>query len=85
MSSTSQLSDMVRWNVTNKTRQPQLATCEVLVLNGSTQLGELGPVQLAVAAGATAEQFSEVSTLAGSSAGDTAQIVCQKGLTPPTR
>jgi hypothetical protein len=85
VSSTSQLSDMVRWNVTNKTGQPQLATCEVLVLNGSTQLGEFGPVQLAVAAGATAEQFSEVTTLAGSSAGDTAQIVCQKGLTPATR
>lgn len=84
VSSTSQLSDMVRWNVTNKTRQPQLVTCEVLVLNGSTQLGELGPVQLAVAAGATAEQFSEVTTLAGSNAADTAQIVCQKGLTPPT-
>jgi hypothetical protein len=32
----------------------------------------------AVAAGATAEEFSEVSTLAGNSAGDTAQIVCQK-------
>lgn len=70
--------------MTNKTRQPQLVTCEVLVLNGSTQLGELGRVQLAVAAGATAEQFSEVTTLAGSNAADTAQIVCQKGLTPPT-
>jgi hypothetical protein len=76
---------MVRWNVVNKTDQPQLATCEVLVLNGSTQLGEFGPVQLAVAAGATAEQFSEVTTLAGSSAGDTAQIVCQKGLAPAAR
>jgi hypothetical protein len=76
---------MVRWNVTNKTGQPQLATCEVLVLKGSTQLGEFGPVQLAVAAGATAEQFSEVTTLAGSNAGDTAQIVCQNGLTPATR
>jgi hypothetical protein len=76
---------MVRWNVTNKTSQPQLATCEVLVLNGSTQLGELGPVQLAVAAGATAEQFSEVTTLAGSSTGDTAQIVCQKGFTSANR
>jgi len=65
---------MVAWHVTNKTGQPQLATCEVLVLNGSTQLGDYGPVQLAVAAG-------EVTTLAGSSAGDTAQIVCQKGLT----
>ncbi len=79
---TSQLSDMVMWKVTNKTGQPQLATCEVLVLDGSTQLGDYGPVQLAVAAGATAEQFSEVTTLAGSSSGDTAQIVCQNGFTP---
>jgi hypothetical protein len=79
ISATSQLSDMVKWNALNKTGQPQLATCEVLVLHGSTQLGELGPVQLTVAAGATAEQFSEVTTLAGNSAGDTAQIVCQKG------
>lgn len=79
VSSTSQLSDMVKWNLTNKTSQPQLVTCEVLVLNGSTQLGELGPLQLAVAAGATADQFSEVTTLAGSSADDTAQILCQKG------
>ncbi len=79
---TSQLSEMVMWDATNKTGQPQLATCEVLVLHGSTQLGDYGPVQLAVAAGATAEEFSEVTTLAGSSAGDTAQIVCQKGLTP---
>jgi hypothetical protein len=68
---------MVKWNMTDKTRQPQLVTCEVLVLDGSTQLGDYGPVQLAVAAGATAEEFSEVNTLAGSSAGDTAQIVCQ--------
>gem|GEM_PF-6764449 len=82
MNPTSQLSDMVMWNVTNKTGQPQFATCEVLVLHGSTQLGDYGPVQLAVAAGATAEQFSEITTLAGSSAGDTAQIVCQKGFTP---
>ena len=73
---------MVTWHATNKTDQPQLATCEVLVLNGSTQLGDYGPVQLAVAAGATAEEFSEVTTLAGSGAGDTAQIVCQKGLAP---
>lgn len=70
---------MVKWNVTNKTDQPQFATCQVLVLNGSTQLGDYGPVQLAVAAGATAEQFSEVTTLAGSGPRDTAQIVCQKG------
>jgi hypothetical protein len=35
-----------------------------------------------VAAGATAEEFSEVTTLAGSGSGDTAQIVCQKGLMP---
>lgn len=79
VSTTSQLSDMVKWQLTNKTSQPQLVTCEVLVLNGSTQLGELGPTQLAVAAGATAEQFSEVTTLAGSSASDKAQILCQKG------
>ncbi len=78
VSSTSQLSDMVKWQLTNKTTQPQLVTCEVLVLNGSTQLGELGPLQLAVAAGATAEQFSEVTTLAGSTASDTAQVLCQK-------
>ncbi len=70
---------MVKWNMTNKTNQPQFATCVVLVLNGSRQLGDYGPVQLAVAAGATAEQFSEVTTLAGSNAGDTAQIVCRKG------
>ena len=78
----SQLGDEVTWSMTNKTHRPQLVTCEVLVLNGSTQLGDYGPVQLAVAAGATAEQFSQVTTLAGSSAGDTAQIVCQKGLIP---
>jgi hypothetical protein len=64
--------------MTNKTGQAQLVTCEVLVLNGSTQLGDYGPEPSAVAAGATAEEFSEVSTLAGSSAGDTAQIVFQK-------
>ncbi len=79
VSSTSQLSDMVKWQLTNKTAQPQLVTCEVLVLTGSTQLGELGPMHLAVAAGATAEQFSEVTTLAGSGASDTAQVLCQKG------
>jgi hypothetical protein len=79
VSSTSQLGEMVKWDATNKTGMPQLATCEVLVLDGSMQLGELGPLQLTVAAGATAEQYSEVTTLAGSSAGDTAQIVCQKG------
>lgn len=73
---------MVRWNATNKTGHPELATCEVLVLNGERQLGDYGPVQIAVAAGATAEEFSEVTTLAGGSAGDTAQIVCQKGLSP---
>lgn len=78
----SQLGDEVTWSVTNKTGQAQLATCEVLVLQGSTQLGDYGPVQLVVAAGATAEEFSQVTTLAGSSAGDTAQIVCQKGLIP---
>ena len=78
VSATSQLSEMVKWSMTNKTRQPQLVTCEVLVLDRSTQLGDYGPVQLAVAAGATAEEFSEVSTLAGNSAGDTAQIVCQR-------
>ena len=70
--------------MTNKTGQPQLATCEVLVVKGSTQLGDFGPVQLAVAAGATAEEYSEVTTLAGSGAGDTAQIVCQQGLIPAT-
>lgn len=70
---------MVKWDATNKTRAPQLVTCEVLVLNGSTQLGEFGPLQLTVAAGATAEQYSEVTTLAGNGVGDTAQIVCQKG------
>jgi hypothetical protein len=79
---TSQLSEMVRWNATNGTTSPQLATCEVLVLNGKTQLGDYGPVQVVVAAGATAEEYSEVTTLAGNSAGDQAQIVCQKGLTP---
>jgi hypothetical protein len=78
----SQLGDEVTWNATNKTGQPQLATCEVLVLKGSTQLGDYGPVQLAVAAGTTAEEFSQVTTLAGSSAGDMAQIVCQKGFVP---
>ena len=78
----SQLGDEVTWTVTNKTQQPQLATCEVLVLDGSTQLGDYGPVQLAVAAGATAEEFSQVTTLAGSSARDVAQVVCQKGLIP---
>jgi hypothetical protein len=76
---TSQLSQMVKWDLTNKTSDPQLVNCEVLVLNGSTQLGDYGPEPLAVAGGATAEEFSEVSTLAGSSAGDTAQVVCQKG------
>jgi hypothetical protein len=80
VSSTSQLSDMVKWNATNKSGQPQLATCEVLVLKGHTQLGDDGPLQLAVAGGATAQEFSEVTTLAGSHPGDTAQIVCQKGL-----
>jgi hypothetical protein len=79
VSATSQLSEMVKWNMTNETQQAQLVTCEVLVLHGSTQLGDYGPAQLAVAAGATAEEFSEVSTLAGSSPGDAAQIVCQKG------
>jgi hypothetical protein len=69
---------MVKWQLKNKTTQPQLVTCEVLVLHGSTQLGELGPLQLAVAAGATAEQFSEVTTLAGNEAGDTAQVLCQR-------
>jgi hypothetical protein len=78
VSSTSQLGDMVMWTATNKTEQPQLATCEVLVLNGSTQLGELGPLQVVVAAGATAEQYSQVTTLAGSEPHDTAQIVCQR-------
>jgi hypothetical protein len=77
VSSTSTLSEMVRWNATNPTGQTQLATCEVLVLHGSTQLGDSGPLQIAVAAGATAEQFSEVTTLAGSNAGDRAQIACQ--------
>jgi hypothetical protein len=79
VSSTSQLGDIVKWDATNETGEPQLATCEVLVLKGSMQLGELGPLQLTVAAGATAEQYSEVTILAGSTAGDTAQIVCQKG------
>jgi hypothetical protein len=70
---------MVKWDATNKTGEPQLATCEVLVLNGSMQLGELGPLQLTVAAGATAKQYSEVTPLAGSAGGDTAQVVCQNG------
>lgn len=78
----SQLGDEVTWTVTNKTHQAQLATCEVLVLDGSTQLGDYGPVQLAVAAGATAEEYSQVTTLAGSSTHDVAQVVCQKGLIP---
>jgi hypothetical protein len=82
VSSTSQLSDMVKWNATNGTDQTQLATCAVLVLNGKNQLGQYGPVEVVVAAGATAEEFSEVTTLAGSGSGDTAQIVCQKGLMP---
>ncbi len=82
VSSTSQLSDMVRWNATNATGQAQLASCEVLVLNGKNQLGQYGPVVIAVAAGATAEEFSEVTTLAGSDSGDTAQIVCEKSLMP---
>lgn len=77
MTSTSQLGDMVKWDATNNSVRPQLATCEVLVLHGSSQLGEFGPLQLTVAAGATAEQYSEVTTLAGSAPGDTAQIVCQ--------
>jgi hypothetical protein len=63
----------------NTSGQPQIVTCEVLVLNGSTQLGQYGPEHLAVAAGATAEEFSEVTTLAGSGTGDTAQVLCQKG------
>ena len=75
---------MVKWNATNKTGQPQLATCEVLVLHGSTQLGDYGPVQITVAAGATAEEYSEVTTLAGSGADDTAQIACQKGFVSAT-
>ena len=79
VSATSQLSQMVKWDMTNKSDQAQLVTCEVLVLNGTTQLGQYGPAALAVAGGATAEEFSEVSTLAGSSSGDTAQIACQKG------
>jgi hypothetical protein len=79
VSATSQLSETVKWDMTNKTARPQLVTCEVLVLSGATQLGEFGPEPLAVAAGATAEEFSEVSTLAGNSGGDTAQVVCQKG------
>lgn len=73
---------MVMWNATNKTATAQLATCEVLVLNGKSQLGDYGPVQIAVAAGATAAEYSEVTTVAGSSASDRAQIVCQKGFTP---
>ncbi|MBV8462407.1 MAG: hypothetical protein JO368_03880 [Acidimicrobiales bacterium] len=81
MRPTSQLSEMVTWHATNKTDHPEFATCEVLVLNGSTQLGDDGPLPLAVAAGATAEEYSEVTTLAGSGAGDTAQVVCQPGLT----
>jgi hypothetical protein len=81
VSSTSTLSEMVRWNLTNPTGQTQLATCEVMVLQGSTQLGDYGPVEVAVAGGATAQQFSEVTTLAGSGAGDTAQVACQKGFT----
>lgn len=79
VSTTSQLSEMVKWDLTNKANQPQLVTCEVLVLTGSTQLGEYGPASMAVAGGATAEEFSEVSTLAGNGGGDTAQVVCQKG------
>jgi hypothetical protein len=77
---TSQLSDIAKWQLTSKSSQPRLVTCEVLGLNGSTQLGELGPTQLAVAAGATAEQFSEVTTLAGSSASDKARIPVSKEL-----
>jgi hypothetical protein len=79
VNSTSTLSATVRWNVTNPTGHTQLATCEVMVLHGSTQLGDSYPLQIAVAAGATAEQFSEVTTLAGSNAGDGAQVACQKG------
>ena len=56
----------------------QLATCEVLVLHGSMQLGELGPLQLTAAAGATAEQYSQVTTLTGSNASDIAQIVSRR-------
>lgn len=82
MTSTRQLGEMVKWDATNKTGEPQLAACVVLVLNGSTQLGELGPLQLTVGAGATAEQYSEVTTLAESTRGNTAQIVCQKGYSP---
>jgi hypothetical protein len=59
-----------------KTDGPQLATCEALVLHLSMQLGEFGPVQLTVAAGAIAKQFSEVTTVAGSTAGDTADEFC---------
>jgi hypothetical protein len=79
VSATSQLSQMVKWDLANKSDEAQLVTCEVLVLNGTTQLGQYGPEPLAVAGGATAEEFSEVSTLAGSTPGDTAQIACQKG------
>ena len=69
--------------VQNATGQAQVASCEGLVLNGKNQLGQYGPaVIVAVAAGATAEEFSEVTTLAGSGSGDTAQIVCEKSLMP---
>jgi hypothetical protein len=77
VSSTSQLSDMVEWTATNKTGEPEFASCVVLVLHGSTQLGDYGPVTIAVATGATAEEFSEVTTLAGNSNGDTAQVLCR--------
>jgi hypothetical protein len=70
---------MVEWTATNKTATAQLATCEVLVLKGSTQFGDYGPTQIAVAAGATAEEYSEVDVQTGAGTGDTAQIVCQKG------
>lgn len=79
MNPSTQISDAVTWTVTNRTSQPQEANCQVLVLNGSTQIGDYGPVQFTVAAKATAEEFSQVETLSGSSAGDTAQIACQKG------
>ena len=79
VTSTSQLSDNVKWQLVNSTAKPQFVRCTVVVLHGSTQLGDEGPLELAVAAGATAEEFSEVTTLAGSGSGDTAQVLCRNG------
>ena len=73
------VSDAVTWDLTNNTNQPQLATCEIFLLNGSTQIGTYGPVQIPVAGGASAREFAQVDTLSGTTESDSAQIFCRKG------